>query len=953
MPAQPWVALALITTGAPEDAPLEVAAVRFRSLEPEDTFERLVRPPFDLPHLTQRRTGLGPGDVADAPTLAEIHHDLVDFLGNDPIVGERPETVLERLAMGHLLLAPRCDLTALAVLLLPSLVDSRLAAIARSLGLASPAVERAVPLARLTQAAFLALWERAASLPAALQGELARLAARAEHPARWFFQRLSEEHRRTLDQSSASTRGDLWGIEESRSSSLGSPPPGPRSLDIEALAGLLGPMGPLARRFPAYEERPQQSAMLRAVAGTFNEGGQLLVEAGTGTGKSLAYLLPAVAFAALNKTPVVVSTNTLNLQEQLARKDLPDLLAALADDDTPIAGPRGPTSNELLANLRLTTLKGRANYACGRRVIQWRSQDLARDEAAFLLRLLCWLPSSPEGDRAELRLTAGEEALWGKANAAQGACDAGQCQTLQRDLCFVQRARRRAEGAHVVITNHALLLSDLATENRILPDYDYLVLDEAHHLEEVATRHLGFTLSQRALLEYLERLSDLVRDGRRLLPAFQSPLAAAPLGGAFVQELAGGFADAAAQLDVVREAGRVCFVALGRLAREHAPDSGDYDRRLRLTHGVRAQPLWEEAEAAWLPLGQGLRRIVERLDRTAGLLQSQVDKAPVWEPFVEDITVSMASAEELCRRGDDLFGLPSADTIYWIEAAPLAGAVASSGQARGESVALCAAPLHVGSLLQDSLFLKKQAVVLTSATLAVQGSFAFIQGRLGLEEASTLALGSPFDYERAALVFLPTDIPEPTQAGYAGAVEAALTAAAGAAGGRTLALFTSHAHLRAAGRRVKAALEPRIAVLAQGIDGGPDHLLASLRADQGTLLLGAASFWEGIDVVGEALSVLVVARLPFTVPSDPVFAARAEQFEEPFTGYALPQASLRLQQAFGRLIRSQTDRGVLVLLDRRLTTKAYGKALIDSLPGGRVIRAPLADLAAAVGGWLR
>jgi DNA polymerase-3 subunit epsilon/ATP-dependent DNA helicase DinG len=208
-----------------------------------------------------------------------------------------------------------------------------------------------------------------------------------------------------------------------------------------------------------------------------------------------------------------------------------------------------------------STLKGRTNYYCGRRVIQWRSQDLARDEAAFLLRLLCWLPSSPEGDRAELRLTAGEEALWGKANAAQGASDAGQCQALQRDLCFVQRARRRAEGAHVVITNHALLLSDLATENRILPDYDYLVLDEAHHLEEAATRHLGFTLSQRALLEYLERLSDLVRDGRRLLPAVQS----LPQPDRRVCAGAGRWPPIRQRSWMLFGGGRICFVALGAL----------------------------------------------------------------------------------------------------------------------------------------------------------------------------------------------------------------------------------------------------------------------------------------------------------------------------------------------------------------------------------------------------
>jgi DNA polymerase-3 subunit epsilon/ATP-dependent DNA helicase DinG len=304
------------------------------------------------------------------------------------------------------------------------------------------------------------------------------------------------------------------------------------------------------------------------------------------------------------------------------------------------------------------------------------------------------------------------------------------------------------------------------------------------------------------------------------------------------------------------------------------------------------------------------------------------------------MAVAIAAAAELRRRGDDLFGLPSSEAIYWIEAG------------RGDSIALRAAPLHVGPLLQDLLFDKKQAVVLTSATLAVQGSFSYLQERLGLGEATTVSVGSPFDYQRAALIYLPTDVPEPDHAGYAAAVEEALANIASAAGGRTLALFTSHAHLRNAARRLKVLLEPNIAVLAQGIDGSADQLVTALRANQRTVLLGAASFWEGIDVVGEALSVLAIVRLPFAVPSDPIFAARSELFEEPFSRYALPQAALRLQQAFGRLIRSTTDRGVLVVLDRRLSTRSYGTALLHALPGGMIVREPVARMAETVTRWL-
>jgi Rad3-related DNA helicase len=439
----------------------------------------------------------------------------------------------------------------------------------------------------------------------------------------------------------------------------------------------------------------------------------------------------------------------------------------------------------------------------------------------------------------------------------------------------------------------------------------------------------------------VQRLNDLLRDARRLLPALRQHPATSPLGGALEREVESALSDAVTRIEAIREATRDCFAALERLVREHAPDSGDYDRRLRLTRGLRSQPLWEEAEEAWLPLSHSLHSVEERLDRLTGLLTGQIDASlPAWQSLLEEMTAVCDTAAELRRHGDDLFDVPNPETIYWIEAG------------RGDSVALNAAPLHVGSLLQEKLFEKKEAVILTSATLAVQGSFAYLQGRLSLHDASTLALGSPFDYQRAALVYLPTDIPEPTQAGYAASVEAALIAAAEAANGRSLALFTSHSHLRAASRKLKAALPPQVSVLAQGLDGSADRLLAALRADQRTLLLGAASFWEGIDVVGEALSVLAICRLPFSVPDDPIFAARSEQFDEPFTRYALPQASLRLQQAFGRLIRSQTDRGILVMLDRRLTSKAYGKVLLDSLPGGRFLRRPLAELGKTIAEWL-
>ncbi|HEY8491761.1 MAG TPA: helicase C-terminal domain-containing protein, partial [Dehalococcoidia bacterium] len=266
---------------------------------------------------------------------------------------------------------------------------------------------------------------------------------------------------------------------------------------------------------------------------------------------------------------------------------------------------------------------------------------------------------------------------------------------------------------------------------------------------------------------------------------------------------------------------------------------------------------------------------------------------------------------------------------------------------------LASAPLFVGDILRDELFAKKDAVILTSATLTTGGRFDYVKQRLGLAEASELALGSPFDYRRAALILLPSDMPEPNGRGYAQAVERAIVDLCRASGGRALALFTSHAALRAARRAVREPLaREEITVLAQGVDGTPRELLNRLKSEPRTVVLGTASFWEGVDVVGEALSLLIIAKLPFSVPTEPIFAARSQHFEEPFLEYALPQAVLRFKQGFGRLIRQKTDRGALVVLDRRLRSKAYGRLFLESLPACTVREARLAALPDYVARWL-
>jgi DNA polymerase-3 subunit epsilon/ATP-dependent DNA helicase DinG len=681
-------------------------------------------------------------------------------------------------------------------------------------------------------------------------------------------------------------------------------------LDPGALDALLAPEGALAGRLPGFEDRPAQREMLRRVADSLSWGDQLLVEAGTGTGKSLAYLLPAAAWAQANGRPVVVSTHTTTLQEQLFRQDIP-LVASLL--------PEG---------LRACVLKGRANYLCRSRLAAaFNRDDLEVDTARGLAKILVWAAGTTTGDRSELSLVGPEERAWRLVSAEGDACTPERCPHARQGQDWIQRARARAEASHLVVVNHALLLSDVRVENRLLPGHRLLVVDEAHHLEAVATDQLGFATSQARARELL---GELDAGGRGLL----ARLAAAAEGSelADAERLALVEHSGTAQAEV-----RTAFGHLGALFDQLSAfmaAQGGGPAELRLTPALRTEPGWLAVELAWDALRapmEALRRQLPALGRRLAAAAPLLEEAPA---LGADLASALRDLSALSTGLERVLSQPLAEDITWLS---------RSGTDR---VALHLAPLHVGEALGRGLWDGKDAVVLTSATLRSAEGFGLIKGRLGLAEATELALDSPFDYAGSTLVYLPVDMPEPNQPGYQSALGEVLVAASRAMGGRTLALFTSYGSLNAAYHQVRGPLgRAGIAVLGQGLDGDRHQLMARFRApDRPTVLLGTRSFWEGVDVPGEALSCLVITRLPFDVPTEPVFAARAETFQNPFLEYAVPQAVLRFRQGFGRLIRSAADRGVVVVLDRRVLTKAYGRQFLDALPDCPVHRAPVRAL---------
>jgi predicted DnaQ family exonuclease/DinG family helicase len=686
--------------------------------------------------------------------------------------------------------------------------------------------------------------------------------------------------------------------------------------DPSAVVALLGPDGPLAGVLPGYEHREPQLQMLLAVAQIQARGGALVVEAGTGTGKSLAYLVPSLARAVRHRERVVVSTNTHTLQEQLMGKDLPGLREWL------------PWS------FKASLLKGRSNYVSLRRWRRYLAEPCSdAEELMFKLKVLIWLHSTESGDRSELRLHGHEEVMWNRIASDPMDCVGIRC---TREDCYVHRARAEAESADLVVVNHALLLADAEVGGGLLPEYDHLVIDEAHHLEEAATRGLRQEVDGPGLLALVERLAE-PGDGARFV-GLLAELQRQPHLGASDDAFGEATPMAVAAADRVRVLFRIAEAWVGARL-------GDPERReesVRITPQLREDEGWsdvrlagENAVTALAALDGSLRRAVAGVREWLGGDEPDQGIREL-EMIRGRLNADLSLLEEALLK-------PELNRVYWF-----------SLLARTENLLLRAAPVNVGSLLRERVYAERRSIVFTSATLAVGGTFDYFSSRVGLgPEVEELILPSPFDFYHQALVCLPTDLPLPEDETFDAAVEDMMAAVAGRVGGRTLALFTSHRQLR----DVHAALKQRVdlddvLILGQGIDGQRRQLLKTFEEAERPLLLGTSTFWEGIDIPGERLSCVIVVRLPFPVPSEPVYAARAEQVRDPFLQLALPQAALRLKQGFGRLIRRSTDRGAVVILDNRILARDYGKAFLDILPPASRFIGPAAEVADHVGEWL-
>ncbi|OQB26861.1 MAG: putative ATP-dependent helicase DinG [Chloroflexi bacterium ADurb.Bin180] len=952
------VALDIETTGLdPErDSITEIGAIKFQlkdGAQVVDTFSTLVNPLRPIPFKIQKLTGISNEEVQDAPRLTAVIPRLAGFVGDATVVGHNvgfEASFLRR--HGVLVQNPLVDTFELARILLPRLATYNLFALTDQLGIPLVDHHRALPDATAAKDVFVALMEQGRALDLAVLQEINRTAARSDWPLKQVF--LDLERARVKTAFTSSIREQLRAKGYLDDAALGlvldrkeqAEPLAPTEelvpVDEEKLVEILSPGGLLSEHLKGYEHRPQQVELLRRVVQAFNDGGQLLAEAGTGIGKSLAYLLPAIHFAVQNGRPVVVSTNTINLQDQLYHKDLPDLQAILPD------------------KFRATVLKGRNNYLCLRRLaLLRRSESLSPEAVQVLAKVLVWLPVTETGDSAELSLRETEQGVWREIQAEQETCLGDRCPHMRKGRCFLYRARREAEAAHIIVVNHALLLSDVMVSNRVLPEYKHLIIDEAHHLEARATEQLGFAVNHGQAVGLLTALSQTGPAGQargflHSIPQhFRGSKVSADVQkqvGDYVNKLTPSVEQAQHTMDaffsglrefvdqsLVTEAGGSPGAAGGRGSGEN------YDRHVELTRGVRNQPGWTEIEVAAEELSNDLSKVEQGLRGLhSGFSNLDDQNVLEYDDLMQDLWARLEHLRQAREQLTAIVSEPAPSGIYWMSIA-----------ARDGQITLHSAPLHVGPLLEKNIYQKLQTVVLTSATLRTAMEFNYIRERLGLEDADEFAVDSPFDYENSTLLYLATDIPEPAQPNYQKSVASTIIELCLATSGRTLVLFTSHSQLQATYYAVTRPLEEaNIVVFGQGLDGSRRQLLENFKSTPRSVLMGTRSFWEGIDVVGPALSCLVIPRLPFSVPSDPVFAARSRTFDDPFGQYAVPEAVLRFRQGFGRLIRSYSDRGVVVVLDKRVLSKNYGGSFLDSLPGCTVYRGRVGEIPAKAAAWI-
>ena len=910
----------LETTGldSKSDAIIEVAAIRFDEGGVERTFQSFVDPSRKIPRFIQELTGISEEDVQSAPRIDDLNAQLEEFIGDSVLIGHNIGFDIGFLKeFGLKWEGAFFDTLDMSYILHPTQLDYSLSGLSLFLDLDISNAHRAMADCENTMSLFLNLLTRLRNIKLQTLVQINNLAAKGAWGALPVLQIILAEQ---LTSAKANANEIPSVISEDKISEPNAEPHS-ESSDLDEL---FSDRGSLAELLPGFEQRSEQLDMAIVVKNALQGESTAVIEAGTGVGKSMAYLIPAMQYSKTRKERVLVSTNTISLQDQLMEEDLPIAAKIVAGMET---------SSD--TRISYSVLKGRRNYLCLKKFRNFASRDqLDKAETVLIAKIIVWLDTTQTGDQAELNLSRSQHRfLWSRLNA-EGALMCGG----DNGKCFLKQAREQAGNSDVVVINHSLLMADLNSSGSVLPDFGALIIDEAHHLEDQATQAFGFHLSHSlageslahlrgrdSLFSQVERLIEPLKinseDRKNLLNRGEEI-------GSYVRDLQNGFnslfSHATELMKNPNSTGK--FLSPSEKYRVQDEDQGPaLEGMILIGDDIRFQ----------------ISSINESLTNTSRTLEKYENNRNVSE-ILGDIQHTQNSIIEINELLKHFLVERTDEYVYWVAA-----------DNNPDYATLSGAPIEVSERLNNELFEQDFSVVITSATLSTDGGFDHIKQRLGINPEHELLLGSPFPYEDLATVVIPSDIPDPRDPFYEEKVAENIYNAAIAAGGRTMALFTSYSSLRSVFRLLKEKYsDEHLDILAQGMSGTPRQLIERIKRHPETVLLGTSSFWEGIDVRGDSLQVLIITRLPFEVPTDPVYSARSERYANPFIEYALPNAIIRFRQGFGRLVRSNQDRGTVFILDSRVVNSRYGHRFIKALPKMEIKRPESQEVEGVVSAWL-
>ncbi|AIQ42366.1 ATP-dependent DNA helicase DinG [Paenibacillus sp. FSL R7-0297] len=930
----------------------EIIQVGLAIIEEDRSISRVygsyVKPGAPIPPFITGLTGITDSDVQDAPELDEMMMELVPLLDDVVLVGHNVafdfhflQNALDR--CGYLPFQGRIlDTIDFLKICFPSLTTYQLGSVSSHFGLTHERPHQADSDALATALVLLKCLEELDSLPLLTIQRLNELFADEDSDLAWYFDGLLREREMetfqpegelTFYRQLALAVGDWAELAPPREEGSDNP-----LQNITFREYMEEVTKRLKDTLPQYESREAQELMIQEVMTALDQDKHLLIEAGTGTGKSLGYLLPAIYHSVRSNQKVMVSTHTINLQDQLRERDIPLLTSVVPFP------------------FKAAIFKGRGHYLCLRKFehrMNKRDFTSPREEALTAAQMMVWLTQTETGDDEELNLSGRGGDFWETVASDTDSCLGRSCPWFRK--CYYHRAKHEAGISDVVVTNHSKLFADVKAGHQLLPAYEHLVIDEAHHLEDIAGKHLGMQMKYFTVAHTLTRLYKDSRSGQ--LPALRQTLQSS--GSEQASEWSGVIDRIYPDLLTVKESWDTLSDKLfGLLPERSDAGAGEAGQLVvRLQPGKKPKE-WEELAALENTLHLSLSDIIRKGDKMLSEMRD-TDSQSSSDSLVTDIGglfKDLASIREQIRF---FMGLNDENIVYWLE---------GSGNYRGKSLQMYAVPVDVSTQLRELFFDKKKSIILTSATLSVDKSFQFMIDNLGLGEAAeqgrlqTALLPSPFKYREQALLVIPRDFPSVKgsigDARFVDTLVHSLAETAVATRGRMLVLFTSYKMLRQVYDPLKEALTSQdIAVLGQGVEGGSrSKLIRRFQDSSASVLLGTSSFWEGVDIPGDALTCLAIVRLPFQPPNHPLAEAKSEllqaQKKNPFMKLSVPQAVIRFKQGFGRLVRTAQDRGIVIVYDTRVIESYYGKYFLYSLPGPKMEHMLTDQIVPRIAEWL-